>query len=188
MIFVTVGSLHPFDRLIQTVDRWVGERSHADIEVLAQIGAGSYQPRHCRFVSELPPSEYRRLFAEADFIVAHAGMGTIITAIELGKPTVVMPRRSAFQEHVNDHQIATVQRFQRSQLIRVAETPDDLLARLDEMLAARESKLETDTHALLPAAELLAYVRAFVTGELLPAPVARIKLHQPSEVPEYSLY
>ena len=187
MIFVTVGSLHPFDRLIQTVDRWVGERRHGDIEMLAQIGSGSFQPRHCRFVSELPPSEYRSLFAKADFIVAHAGMGTIITAIELGKPTVVMPRRSEFQEHVNDHQIATVQRFQRSNLIRVAETPDDLRARLDEMLAATESNTEARDHTLGPDAELLAYVRAFVKAEPLPAAVDRSSLQQPGEVLEYSL-
>jgi UDP-N-acetylglucosamine transferase subunit ALG13 len=179
MIFVTVGSLHPFDRLIQTVDRWVGECGSSDIEVLAQIGSGSYEPRHCRFVSELPPSEYRRLFANADFIVAHAGMGTIITAIELGKPIVVMPRRSEFQEHVNDHQIATIQRFRRSQLIRVAETPDDLLARLDEMRGTRDSNMGADAHALRPDAELLAYVRAFVTGEPQPVDLR--------EVLEYSL-
>ena len=43
-------------------------------------------------------------------IVAHAGMGTILTALETGKRLLVMPRRAALGEHRNDHQLATVSR------------------------------------------------------------------------------
>jgi UDP-N-acetylglucosamine transferase subunit ALG13 len=31
-------------------------------------------------------------------------MGTILSAAELGKPVILMPRRAKFGEHRNDHQ------------------------------------------------------------------------------------
>ena len=40
----------------------------------------------------MSPEEYQRRFAEADLIVGHAGMGTIIAALELGKPLLMLPR------------------------------------------------------------------------------------------------
>ena len=39
-------------------------------------------------------------------VIAHDEMGSIITALEMGKPIVVMPRRAELGEHRNDHQVA----------------------------------------------------------------------------------
>ncbi len=56
----------------------------------------------------------------ATAIVAHAGMGTILTALEMGKPLLVMPRRAALGEHRNDHQLATASRFAELGRVKVA--------------------------------------------------------------------
>jgi UDP-N-acetylglucosamine transferase subunit ALG13 len=44
---------------------------------------------------------------EAELVVAHAGMGSIITALRYQRPLLIMPRRAALGEHRNDHQVAT---------------------------------------------------------------------------------
>ena len=44
MIFVTIGSMFPFDRLIRVMDDWTARSGRKD--VLAQIGNGGYVPQH----------------------------------------------------------------------------------------------------------------------------------------------
>ena len=92
MIFATVGTQLPFDRLISALDDWAA--SHAGIEVYAQIGRGEYEPRHIEWTRDMDPQDFRSRMAACDAVVAHAGMGSIISAIELGKRVIVMPRRA----------------------------------------------------------------------------------------------
>ena len=82
MIFVTVGTQIPFDRLVRTVDEWAGRTGRAD--VFAQIGDSRFAPRHLEAVPSLSPDEFEARFAAADVVVAHAGMGTILGALEFG--------------------------------------------------------------------------------------------------------
>jgi UDP-N-acetylglucosamine transferase subunit ALG13 len=164
LIFVTVGNMDPFDRLIVAIDRWLAQQSVSE-DVLAQIGEGTYQPRHCRHVPFLTPKEYRTTFEQARFVVSHAGMGSIITALELQKPIIVMPKRASLNEQRNEHQLATVRHFRKSPLIKVAETEHDLAGVIKDLLTATRTGDGHDggTAHWPPNAELIDYVRAFVT-------------------------
>lgn len=127
MIFVTVGGQLPFDRLVRAVDEWAGACGRGD--VFAQIGRGAYTPQHVAWAAFLEPAEFARRAREAACIVAHAGIGTIITALEHGTPVLVMPRRHALHEQRNDHQLATAERLRGREGVRVA---------MDELELARE--------------------------------------------------
>lgn len=134
MIFVTVGNMDPFDRLIQAVDQWVAERPHAE-QVFAQIGNATYRPQNCEYVPFLTPTEFKSRFVSARAVVSHAGMGTIITSLELRKPIVVMPKRASLGEQRNEHQLATVRHFRRSRQVLVADSELELGSVLDQLLA-----------------------------------------------------
>lgn len=129
MIFATVGVQLPFDRLIKAVDDWAGTRGRTDI--VAQAGASAYQPQHLALRATLAPPEFRRLVEEAELVIAHAGMGSIITALELGKRIIVMPRRADLGEHRNDHQLSTARYMAEQNLVTVAPDTDTLVALLD---------------------------------------------------------
>lgn len=156
MIFVTVGTELPFDRLVREVDAWAGE--HARTDVFAQIGRTSWRPRFIQFSEFLDPPEFNRRFASASTIVAHAGMGTILSALRFEKPILVMPRRLSLGEHRNDHQLATVKSLLELGKINVALDERELrlqLSHLDQ-LQARD---RTGPYA---SASLLSAVREFV--------------------------
>ncbi len=131
MIFVTVGAQMAFDRLIEWVDAWAVAEGRQD--VVAQIGPSSYQPRQIQVVPFMSPPEFRRRLAEADAIIAHAGMGSIINALELGKPIVVVPRLSALGETRNDHQVATAKRLSEEGLVLEADTPERLAEQMKKI-------------------------------------------------------
>ncbi len=129
MIFVTVGANTPFDRLVRCVDEWAAARQRSD--VFAQIGETDYRPSHLRFAKLVSPEEFRDTLSHADVVVAHAGMGTILSALEFGVPVLVMPRRAALGEQRNDHQLATARRLAERGLVNVAMDETELSDRLD---------------------------------------------------------
>jgi UDP-N-acetylglucosamine transferase subunit ALG13 len=169
MILLTVGAQVPFDRLVLCVDRWAADRGRTD--VFAQIGRRAWRPQFIQWIDMMGPVEFRRKVADADVVVAHAGTGTILTALEFGKPIVVMPRRADLKETRNEHQLATAMQLQQLGYVRAAFSPQELVKLLDAMdhLPLRAS---IGTHA---SPELLATVRAFVLECKVPGgnPAAR---------------
>jgi UDP-N-acetylglucosamine transferase subunit ALG13 len=133
VIFVTVGTQLPFDRMIRAVDDWAGAAGVTD--VFAQIGPSELVPRHIDHAAFVSPAECRRRLMEADAIVAHAGMGTILSALQLGKPLLVMPRLASLGEHRNEHQIATARRFEELGMVAIAQDADALARKLDDLHA-----------------------------------------------------
>lgn len=133
MIFATVGTQLPFDRLLLGLDGWAA--ANPGIPVHAQVGASRCRLPHIETVAHLGQAEFRARLKQARLIVAHAGMGTILSAAELGKPLILMPRRAAFNEHRNDHQQDTVREMVRLSNVTVVEDDKALHAALDRALA-----------------------------------------------------
>ena len=131
MIFITVGTDQPFDRMVRVIDQWAGETGRKD--VFAQIGMGGWQPRHIPFVEFLEPVEFKQRFAEATLIIGHAGMGTILSALLHGKPILVMPKKASFGEHRNEHQTATAKRMMELGNVNVAFDEAEMRAKLDHV-------------------------------------------------------
>lgn len=105
MIFVIVGSQKfPFDRLIREMDRLAGEGIIRD-EVLAQIGAAAYEPKHMKWRRFMDKTDFDKAIADCDLLVTHAGEGSIMTGLLKGKKVIAVPRFAKFGEHVSDHQL-----------------------------------------------------------------------------------
>jgi len=151
VIFVTVGAQMAFDRLVRSVDEWAAARARSD--VFAQIGPSAYEPRAIEHERFLAPARFRERLAASTAVVAHAGMGSILSALQFGKPILVMPRRGDLRETRNDHQVATAERFAALGRVAVAMTDDELPARLDELeaLSASEPISEHASPQLLDA-------------------------------------
>jgi UDP-N-acetylglucosamine transferase subunit ALG13 len=158
VILVTVGAQMPFDRMVRAVDCWAAAVKRTD--VFAQIGPTTWRPRHIRWADFLSPTEFRAKVEAATLLVAHAGMGSILTALERGRPILVMPRRGDLMETRNDHQIATARRFAEQGRVSVAMDEDELVERLNQMhtLAAAPQI------SRFASAALLETVRSFVAG------------------------
>lgn len=137
MIFLTIGTHEPFDRLVRAVDAWCASQTSGQT-LFGQItapGAGAYVPQHFEWVSRLTPVDYAAHFAAADLIVSHAGMGSILTALQAAKPIVILPRRGHLRETRNDHQYTTMNILGSRPGIHVAQDESQLAPVLDRALA-----------------------------------------------------
>ncbi len=176
MIFVTVGAQMPFDRMVRAVDDWAGARGRRD--VFAQIGETDYRPRHFEWTAFIEPEDFRRRVAEAHVLVAHAGMGSILTALEAGKPVLVMPRRGDLRETRNDHQVATAKRFHDLGKVAVAFDEHELPAKLDQL----ESLSASGRISPWASDRLLGALSSFIAGRDQPAPVTTPTTHRDAPI------
>jgi len=117
MIFVTVGTQLPFDRLVRAVDEIA---PLADEEIFAQTNGGTYMPRNIGYTDSLSAAEFDRMFRQARLIVSHAGMGTILSALMYQKPIAVMPRFAFLGEHRSEHQYATAVKMNEMHCAHIA--------------------------------------------------------------------
>lgn len=156
MIFVTVGTQLPFDRMIRVVDEWAGRVGRR--EIVAQIGPGAYTPRNLKYRDFVTPAEFSRYTSDAKLIISHAGMGSILSALGMGKPILVMPRLAAFGEHRNDHQLSTAKRFREAGKIQVAMDERELGLYLDELDAISATE-RIGPHA---SPQLLSFLSQFI--------------------------
>jgi UDP-N-acetylglucosamine transferase subunit ALG13 len=162
LIFVTVGTQLPFDRLVSAVDSWAVSSKRSD--VIAQVGASVSPPQGIEWVRLLTPSEFRSHIMEADLIVSHAGIGTILTALDFNKPVLVMPRFAQLGEQRSDHQVATAERLSDLGLVDSAMTEADLIEQMSHLTHAprARSSITPDVKQ-----ELIDRIRSFVDSEVL---------------------
>lgn len=123
MIFITVGTQLPFPRLIAHMDALA---QHMDEDVFAQTGPDAIDTHHLTKLTHLTPPQFEDKFRAARVVVAHAGIGTILSAKRYGKPLILLPRRAGLGEHRNDHQLATAKAVETLPGIHVAWEVDAL--------------------------------------------------------------
>lgn len=111
MIFVTLGTQDkPFERLIKAVERQV-ELGNITEEVIVQSGCTKYESDKMKIIQYMPIDEFNKYLKDARLIISHAGVGTIIQALEIGKTVIAGARKKEFGEHVSDHQQQFLENF-----------------------------------------------------------------------------
>lgn len=148
MIFVTVGSMLPFDRMVRAVDQLAP--SFPDHTFRAQIGEAVYAPINMTCDRRLTAKAFGEAVAASTLMIAHAGMGSLLTAAEAGKPIVIMPRRLADAEILTDHQLATARRLGERPGVYLAMDESELNHAIARALADDGKSNGLATHA--PAA------------------------------------
>jgi UDP-N-acetylglucosamine transferase subunit ALG13 len=154
MIFVTVGTNEArFDRLLEIV-----AALDLDEELVIQYGHSSPIGSHnAKLVNFLPFERMVETIRRARVVVAHAGVGSIMVALGNGKRPIVVPRRKALGEAVDDHQLQLGRRFDAAGFVTLVESP--------ELLG--DALRGTHDGAVLPtASSLAADLRAFLDSTL----------------------
>jgi len=124
VIYATVGTMFlDFPRLIHKMDAIAQETGE---RVIIQVGLGNTVPKFCEYFDFKPRQEVLALQREARLIVCHAGIGSVIDALEVRRPLVVVPRLKRFNEHMSDHQLDIAQAVQRRGWGRMVCDIDDL--------------------------------------------------------------
>ncbi|MGR3465593.1 glycosyltransferase [Limimaricola sp.] len=156
MIFVTVGTQLPFPRLLDAMER-IARRTGE--EVVAQTGLPARRWPALRCQPLMTPREFEARFTAARVVVAHVGIGTVLSARMWNRPLVLLPRRYDLGEHRNDHQIATARQLEGMAGVRIAWSAEDI-----EPLLARGDPRGAAAGAGSLSAPLIQRVQSFIDG------------------------
>lgn len=127
-VVVTVGTLHyGFARLIHRVASLLGP----EVEVFWQTGATDVTGLSIDARVSVPPRELAAAITDADVVVAHAGVGSAIDALNAGHCPVLVPREQSAGEHVDDHQQLTADELARRGIALCVRADDIDLAVLE---------------------------------------------------------
>jgi UDP-N-acetylglucosamine transferase subunit ALG13 len=126
LVLVAVGTdVHPFDRLIDWVQRWRG-----DARMVVQYGQ-SRPPEQAGGQPFLGHAELQRTMADAALVVCHGGPATITEARRNGHVPIVVPRDPSRYEHVDNHQQLFARRLGAAGMVRLCESESEFVAALD---------------------------------------------------------
>jgi len=141
LILVIVGLMYGFERLVQEMDEIAGR---IDEETVMQIGETTYEPKNARYFRFTSNEEIDRLYEDARVVVCHAGVGSILTALEHGKPVIAVPRRKKYGEHVDDHQLEIARELEKERMITVVCDVGDLENVLDDVSTVSKTLVENE--------------------------------------------
>lgn len=129
MIFVTLGTQDkPFKRLIDYL-----ENSHIDDEIIVQAGFTDYKSDKLKIYKYIDKDDFDKYIKEADYVICHGGVGTIINCLENNKKVLVVPRLSKYGEHQNDHQLQIASVYADKGYILVMNDNDDIDKKYEEL-------------------------------------------------------
>ena len=126
LILVLLGTQDKsFARLIKLVEEGIQNGIIHD-KVVVQSGATKYQSQVMDIFDYISMDEMTSYIKNSDLIITHAGVGSIVESLKLGKKVIAMPRLKKYKEHTNDHQKQIVETFSSSGYI-VAWTEEKTL-------------------------------------------------------------
>jgi UDP-N-acetylglucosamine transferase subunit ALG13 len=134
-VVVTLGTMedYEFPRLVERVHALLPSGA----EVLWQLGCTRVPGLAIEAHASLPEKALRQAIAAADLVIAHAGCGSALTAMEAGQMPLLVPRRAIRGENVDDHQVELAAELTRRGLAVVREVEELDRAALLEAAAGR---------------------------------------------------
>lgn len=115
--FVAAGTHgQPFDRLVAMVETAM-DAGLLPEPVVVQAPTSRASRGAAEVVPRLPAEELRRRIAGAEVVISHGGAGILSLALRSGRMPIVLARRRAHREHVDDHQVGMVAALQRRGLV-----------------------------------------------------------------------
>ncbi|WP_273401775.1 PssE/Cps14G family polysaccharide biosynthesis glycosyltransferase [Traorella massiliensis] len=133
MIFVTLGTQDKtFKRLLVKIDELI-DKGIIQGEVIVQAGKTSYQSNHMMLFTFCSQEQLNQYVEECDYMITHAGVGSIINGINHQKKVIAVARRAKYGEHENDHQVEITTKFAGFGYILGCIEVDELEEKISEL-------------------------------------------------------
>lgn len=121
MIFVSLGTQDkPFVRLLDYL-----EHSNIKDKIIVQAGFTDYESKKFEIHKYLDKDDFDKYIDEADLVICHGGVGTIVSCLNKNKKVLAVPRLSKYKEHQNDHQLQIVNAYYQKGYLVMMNDGDD---------------------------------------------------------------
>ena len=149
MILVMLGTQNnSFHRLLEKIEELIKNDVIKD-NVIVQAGYTKFKSDDMQIFDLIPREKLEKYQNQADLIITHGGVGSIITSLKLGKKVIAIPRLHEYGEHVNNHQKEIVELFNNKGYIIGCMDLEKLEEALKKVKEFEPKKYELDNHKML---------------------------------------
>ena len=153
MILVLLGTQNnSFHRLVEELDKIVEDGIITD-EIIVQAGFTKYQPKNFKVFKAMPKERYEKLIEDANFVITHGGLGSIEDSLKKSKRVIAVARHKQYGEHVNDHQVEIVKKFNERGFVIGIEDVSELRNALKRVKSFKPVKYERDATNMIKVIE-----------------------------------
>jgi len=153
MILVTLGTQDKkFTRLLDAIQKAVDEGAIQE-RVVVQAGYTPYQSTSMEIFDYLEQDEFRRLMQEADLVITHGGVGTIMTALKNRKKILAAARLVQYKEHLSDHQTQLLETFEKQGYLIYMRDLSDIRPYLEQIKTFEPKEYASNTGHMISLIE-----------------------------------
>lgn len=145
VIFVTFGnSTFDFHRLVYRIKTAQAHPLFAGTEWIIQAGSNLHWRDAAKTFSR---EDQLRYIAQADAVVSHCGVGTLLDCWRAGHKPIVLPRLKSHAEHISDHQVQLFTALMASyRIFAMPPEPEKLFEVVEHARTGRPWSFPTDHH------------------------------------------
>ena len=150
MILVTLGTQdQQFYRILEALENKL-DKHLIDDEVVVQAGCSAdFKSKHMKIFDLIPMDEFDEMIKKCDLLIAHGGVGSIITGLKNNKKVIAAARLSKYNEHVNDHQLQIIDNFSREGYILKLDNFDDIDKLIKESSKFKPKMFKSNTDNMI---------------------------------------
>lgn len=153
MILVTLGTQNnSFHRLLEEVQKCIDKKIITE-EVIVQAGATKFKSNDMKIFKLMPYEELNKYIDQANFIITHGGVGSIVTCLKKKKKVIAVPRYHKYGEHVNDHQLQIIETFDGQGFIKGLQSVEDLEKAISELPYFKPEEFTSNTENVIRVVE-----------------------------------
>lgn len=151
MIFVTAGGVKEFDfsRVFIILDNIKKDERFSNMEIIAQIGHSKYEPKNYKWFRFVDNKKFDDYISNADIVITHGGIGTLIKAMNLNRKIIAFPRLKKYNEHLDNHQCEIVNKLAEEKYIISAIDENSLIESLLEIKDFQPKKWKNDNRLMI---------------------------------------
>lgn len=151
MILVTLGTQDkPFIRLLKAIDEEINNGNIKE-KVIVQAGysINKYQTNNMEMFDLIDREEFSKLVDKCSLLITHGGVGSILTGLKANKKVIACPRLAKYKEHINDHQVQIINKFEEAGYILSYNENDKLSDILAKAKTFKPKKYVSNTNNLV---------------------------------------
>lgn len=153
MILVLLGTQNnDFHRLLEEINRLIQSKVIKE-EVIVQAGYTKYSSENMKIFDFISKDKLEELQKEANVIITHGGVGSILLSITKDKKVIAVPRLHQFGEHVNNHQKEIVELFNNKGYIIGVQGVEELEKAMEQIKSFQPEKYQQNHDKMLKIIE-----------------------------------
>lgn len=102
-------------------------------------------------VGLIPVDEFNKYMHDAELVITHAGVNSIVSCMQMRKALLVVPRLYKYGEHVDDHQMEIALLMEEKYHVLVVHNISELKMMIEKAMTHKYRRWESHKASLIEA-------------------------------------